>query len=61
MTNAIYRKWLRIRLTCVLIETALAEAVEHVMPGHLEHLAQRETALRTKITATLPVRVAFYD
>jgi hypothetical protein len=54
MLNAIYRLWLRIRLHMIAIETAQAERAERDIPIRLEELAQEETVLRTKLTATNP-------
>jgi hypothetical protein len=50
----LYRLWLRIRLHMIAIETAQAERAERDIPRRLEELAQEETALRTKLTATHP-------
>lgn len=52
------RAWLRMQLAMVQIETAQAEQAERDLPRHLEHLAQRETALRVKLAALSPLRLA---
>lgn len=55
MINAIRRAAIRVRLYCIAIETAQAEAAERDIPRRLEELAQLETRLRTKLTALHPV------
>lgn len=57
MLTTLRRAWLRTQIAMVQIETAQAEQAERDLPRHLEHLAQRETALRVKLTALSPLRV----
>lgn len=57
MLNTLRRALIRARLQWIAIETAQAEAAERDLPVRLEELAQRETALRTKLTALSPIRL----
>jgi hypothetical protein len=58
MLTTLRRTWLRLQIAMVQIETAQAEQAERDLPQHLEHLAQRETALRVKLAALSPIRLA---
>ena len=57
MLNTLRRLWIHARLQWIAIETAQAEAAERDIPRRLEELAQKETSLRVKLTASLPIRL----